>query len=261
MAHTALECLTRDEIGRRAPAAVAVLPTAAIEQHGPHNPVGLDTMCCMAIAQGAAEEAGEVDAIVSPPLHYGSSDHHRPFPGVLSLRSGTFAQVLYEIIESLTLAGFRRVLIINGHGGNTLLVKQVAGDFVLANPSVRVIAGSYWDIARKRLDAVSTDGTIAIPGHGGDFETSLMLFLHPDLVRTDLLPIEADPDAPLTTFAPPGHSVARDSNVVDVHSRSFPRAWSSGLSDSAGLATRELGGTYYKIAVEESAALLRALVD
>ena len=261
MAHTALERLTRDEIGRRAPAAVAVLPTAAIEQHGPHNPVGLDTMCCMAIAQGAAEAAGEVDAIVSPPLHYGSSDHHRPFPGVLSLRSGTFAQVLYEVIESLALAGFRRVFIVNGHGGNTLLVRQVAGDFVLANPSMRVIAGSYWDIARERLEAVSTDGPVAIPGHGGNFETSLMLYLDPDLVHTDLLPIKADADAPLTSFAPPINRIARDSNVVDVHSRSFPRSWSSGLSDSSGLATRELGSTYYKIAVEESAALLRALVD
>ena len=51
MAHVAFERLTRDEIGALAPSAVAVLPTAAIEQHGPHNPVGLDTMCCIAVAR------------------------------------------------------------------------------------------------------------------------------------------------------------------------------------------------------------------
>jgi creatinine amidohydrolase len=262
MAYTALERLNRDEIGDRAPSAVAVMPTAAIEQHGPHNPVGLDTMCCMAVARGAAEAAGEVDVIVSPPLHFGSSDHHRPFPGVLSLRSGTFSQVLYEVVESLALSGFRRILILNGHGGNILLIQQVARDFVLVNPDARVAAAAYWDIARPRLEAVEADRPVSIPGHGGDFETALMLHLVPELVRSDLVPVkDADRDDPrnpqsLLPTLPP-----RSSNVSDILYGSFPGARITGLSDDAGAATADLGRQYYNIAVEETAALICSLVE
>ena len=262
MSYTDLATLTRDEIGAQAAQAVAVLPTAAIEQHGPHNPVGLDTMCCMAVARGAAEASGELDVIVSPPLHFGSSDHHRPFPGVLSLRSGTFSQVLYEVVESLALSGFRRILILNGHGGNILLIQQVARDFVLANPDARVAAAAYWDIARPRLEAVEAARPVSIPGHGGDFETALMLHLDPELVRSDLVPVkDADRDDPrnpqsLLSALPP-----RSSNVSDIQYGSFPGARITGLSDDAGAATADLGRQYYNIAVEETAALICSLVE
>ena len=260
MAYTALERLNRDEIGDRAPSAVAVMPTAAIEQHGPHNPVGLDTMCCMAVARGAAEAAGEVDVIVSPPLHFGSSDHHRPFPGVLSLRSGTFSQVLYEVVESLALSGFRRILILNGHGGNILLIQQVARDFVLANPDARVAAAAYWDIARPRLEAVEAARPVNVPGHGGDFETALMLHLDSELVRSDLVPVkDADRDDPRTPQSLLSSLPPRSSNVSDIRYGSFPGARITGLSDDASVATEELGRQYFQIAVEEAAALIRSL--
>ena len=262
MAYTALECLNRDEIGARAPGAVAIMPTAAIEQHGPHNPIGLDTMCCMAVARGAAEAAGDLDVMVSPPLHFGSSDHHRPFPGVLTLRSGTFSLVLSELLESLTLSGFRRILILNGHGGNILLIQQAARDFVLEHPDVRVAAGAYWDIARPRLEAVQASREVHVPGHGGDFETSLMLHLHPELVRDELLPIEhADRDDPRSSGWPKlGMSTMGGSvNVADVVYMSFPGARITGLSDDARAATAELGRQYYEIAVEEVARLIRII--
>ena len=260
MSYTDLATLTRDEIGARAAQAVAVLPTAAIEQHGPHNPVGLDTMCCMAVAQGAAEAAGEVDVIVSPPLHFGSSDHHRPFPGVLSLRSGTFSQVLYEVVESLALSGFRRILILNGHGGNILLIQQVARDFVLANPDARVAAAAYWDIARPRLEAVEAARPVNVPGHGGDFETALMLHLDSELVRSDLVPVkDADRDDPRTPQSLLSPLPPRSSNVSDIRYGSFPGARITGLSDDASVATEELGRQYFHIAVEEAAALIRSL--
>ena len=262
MAYTALERLNRDEVGARAPEAVAIMPTAAIEQHGPHNPIGLDTMCCMAVARGAAEAAGELDVIVSPPLHFGSSDHHRPFPGVMTLRSGTFSLVLNELLESLTLSGFRRILILNGHGGNILLIQQAARDFVLEHPDVRVAAGAYWDIARPRLEAVEASRQVHVPGHGGDFETSLMLHLDPELVRDELLPIEhADRDDPRSSGWPKlGMSTMGGSvNVADVVYMSFPGARITGLSDDARASTAELGRQYYEIAVEEVARLIRII--
>ncbi len=259
MAYSEFARLTRDQIGQRAAAAVALLPTASIEQHGPQHPVGLDTMCCLAVARGAAEAAQGVDVIVAPPLHFGSSDHHRPFPGVLTLRSPTFYRVLTEVVESLRLSGFRRILILNGHGGNYLMLQQVARDFVLANPDMRVAGGAYWDIARPRLEAVPAARQVLVPGHGGDFETALMLHLHPDLVRQDLLPVQhADRDDPRSaaTAIPPLRGGA---NVADIDYAIFPGARVTGLSDDARAATAELGRQYYQIAVEEVADLLRSL--
>ena len=83
--------MTREQIRRLAPNAVAVLPTAAIEQHGPHAPIITDTLLCGTVAQRAAEQAaGRVNAVVAPVLCYGNSHHHRPFPGVLSLSSKNY---------------------------------------------------------------------------------------------------------------------------------------------------------------------------
>ena len=249
MAYVQFERLTRDEIGELAPSAVAILPTAAIEQHGPHNPVGLDTMCCMAVARGAATEVGpDRPVVVCPPLHFGSSHHHLPWPGVLTLKSCTFSIVLQELLESLRLMGFRSILVLNGHGGNEFLIQQAARDYVLANRDMQVVAGSYWDIARQGLEAIPSDGEFGIPGHAGSFETALMLYLDPGLVRTDLIPVDGGSwpggDAP---------------NVTSVRHDSFPGARPTGASDDASHATVELGRRYLEAAVAAVASQLHEM--
>jgi creatinine amidohydrolase len=249
MAHVAFERLTRDEIGALAPSAVAVLPTAAIEQHGPHNPVGLDTMCCMAVARRAADAAGpDLNAIVCPPLHFGSSHHHLPWPGVLTLTSRTFGVVLYELLDSLRMMGFRRTLILNGHGGNEFLIQQTARDFVLAFREMHVVAGSYWNIARAALEAIPHDGEFSIPGHAGSFETSLMLHLDPDLVKTDRIPVRGD------QWPPEGGG-----NVTNVREGDFPGDRPTGASDDAVHATAELGRRYLEAAATVVAAQIREI--
>ena len=253
MARIALDRLTRDEIGAMAPTSIALLPTAAIEQHGPQCPVGLDTICCLAVAGAAAEAVGDgLNVVVCPPLHFGSSDHHRPFPGVLSLRSGTFALVLHELLESLMLSGFRQILILNGHGGNALLIQQTTRDFVLRNHGMHVVAGCYWDIARAALEAVPTAKPVAIPGHGGDFETALMLHLHPELIHADKIPVTGDQPV---SFA------SRIASVADVLYRDFPGQRVTGLSDDASQATPELGRQYFETAVAEVARLIRSMPE
>ncbi len=247
MAHLAFERLTRDEIGELAPSALAILPTAAIEQHGPHNPVGLDTMCCMAVARGAAAEVGpDLPVVVCPPLHFGSSHHHLPWPGVLTLKSNTFSVVLHELLDSLRMMGFRNILVLNGHGGNELLIQQKARDFVLEHRDVQVVAGSYWDIAREALEAIPRDGDFGIPGHAGSFETALMLHLDPGLVHQDLIPIGGG------TWPSGG---AR--NVTSVRHDSFPGARPTGASDDAANGTADLGQRYLEAAVAAVAAQLR----
>jgi len=175
--------MTREQIRAIAPETTVVLPTAAIEQHGPHLTISTDTLACTTICQRAAELAGaRTPVTVAPPVHFGSSHHHFPYPGVLSLSNSTFIQVVKEICESLAASGFRRIAIINGHGGNDEAIRVAARDVTL-NRSVSIAAASYWTIAGPALiEEGLVEKVGALPGHAGAFETSLVLALRPDLV-------------------------------------------------------------------------------
>jgi len=175
--------MTREQISQIAPQTTVVLPTAAIEQHGPHLTTLTDTLACTTICQRAAEIASEKTSVtVAPPIHFGSSHHHFPYAGVLSLSNSTFIQVVSEICESLSRSGFRRIAIINGHGGNDEAIRVAARDVALVHP-VSIAAASYWTIAGPALvDEGKVETVGALPGHAGAFETSLVLALRPDLV-------------------------------------------------------------------------------
>ncbi len=221
--------LTREEVRALAPETLVVLPTAAIEQHGPHLPIQTDTAICEAIARRAAELASaEIRVLVAPTVCYGSSHHHRPYPGVLSLRSDTFLAVLRDLCESLILSGFTRIVLLNGHGGNDAAIRQVALDVATQHP-VAIAAASYWTIARPALLADERARTLAaLPGHAGAFETACMLALRPDLVTPDRLPVR--PAVPPVVAEPPAFIQRhRALHALD------------GFTDNPAQATRELG--------------------
>jgi creatinine amidohydrolase len=186
---TLLAEMTREQIRAIAPETTVVLPTAAIEQHGPHLPILTDTLACTTICQRSAEIASaQTPVTVAPPVHFGSSHHHFPYPGVLSLTNATFIQVVTEICESLARSGFRRIAIINGHGGNDEAIRVAARDVVLAHP-VSIAAASYWTIAGQALiDEGKAPEIGSLPGHAGAFETSLVLALRSDLVDPESYP-------------------------------------------------------------------------
>jgi creatinine amidohydrolase len=239
--------MTRDAIGRVAPDAVAVLPTAAIEQHGPHMPTLTDTAACGEICR-LASEAAEVPVVVTPVMWIGHSHHHFPHPGVLSLSTTTFVQVLRELGDSLVRSGFRRIAIVNGHGGNDELVRVAARDIANAHP-VSVAAASYWTIAWREIAPLAVQaGHGGLPGHAGAFETSLVLALRPELVRTDAFP----PALP-----------ARDVTPAQLQSPTVIRAGESlgsgpGYTDDPSLASAEAGRRYLDAIVP---ALARFLTD
>lgn len=180
---TLLAEMTREQIRASAPDTTVVLPTAAIEQHGPHLPILTDTLACATICQRAAELASsQTPVTVAPPLHFGSSHHHYPHPGVLSLSSGALIDEIEEICDSLFRSGFRRIAIVNGHGGNDEAIRLAAADVALDLP-VSIAAASYWTIAAPALIEEGKALEIGLlPGHAGAFETSLVLALRPDLV-------------------------------------------------------------------------------
>ncbi len=179
-----LQLLTRDQIQDRAPTGTVVLPTASIEQHGPHLPINVDTVLCTQVAELAIDRAeAEVNSgsiCLAPTQSWGNSHHHRPYPGVLSLTSDNYMATITDILEGLYLAGFRRLFILNGHGGNTAPNQIVTQDFVNRRGfGAHVTAADYWNIARNALQASGLIEGARIPGHAGEFETALMLAVRP----------------------------------------------------------------------------------
>lgn len=178
-----LEEMSREQIRQLAPDATVVLPTASTEQHGPHMPVMTDSLECSTICRRAAELAQtQIPIAIAPTLPFGYSRHHLPRPGVLSLSAATFLQVVLELGESLVASGFRRIAIVNGHGGNDDLIRIAANDIANSFP-VSVAAASWWTIAHRDLvGEFGADKFNRIPGHAGKVETSLVLALRPELV-------------------------------------------------------------------------------
>ncbi len=245
------EEMTREQIKAVAPRAIAVLPTAATEQHGPHMAVGTDTLLCTTVARRAAEAAqADVPVIITPPLPFGSSHHHYPFGGTLSLSSASFAGVVVDVLEGLVRAGFRHLVVLNGHGGNKDLVGTASQDLVHRLGCAATVAScNYWDIAKPALVAANLLPASRIPGHAGHFETSAILSLRPDWVdeqaRSQVRNM-ADEDS--------GLDVDLTGAVVQTYG-----AWGQGPghTDNPAEATAELGDQMLKIIVAEVARFYR----
>jgi creatinine amidohydrolase len=177
--------LNREQLRALAPDALIVLPLGATEQHGPHLPTGTDYFTVESLSREAASKAAaEFPVVVTPVLPFGSSDHHLIFGGTLSFSTETYYRILRELLESLVTDGFTRIFMVNGHGGNHELIQLAARDVALTKP-VRIGAGSYWNVAWDALIAVDAHRGRRLPGHAGDFETSIMLSLRPDIVPTE----------------------------------------------------------------------------
>lgn len=175
--------LTREEAKRFAPEVLLVLPCGATEQHGPHLPVGTDAFAVERIARSAAEIASrQIPVVVAPTLPFGSSHHHLPFGGTMSLGTETYYRAVRDLVESLITGGFRQMFLLNGHGGNHELLQLVARDLALVHP-VQIAAASYWTIAWPAFQQLGAHEDGRVPGHAGVFESSLILALRPELVQ------------------------------------------------------------------------------
>ncbi len=247
-----LEELTREQIKEIAPHAIAVLPTASIEQHGPHLPVVTDTLLCGTVAQRAAERAsGGATVLVAPVLPYCNSHHHRPFAGVLSLAAPTYMAAVTDILEGLALSGFRKILILNGHGGNTDSNSVVGLDFVnRLGHDVAMATAAYWDIARPAIVEAGIMEGGRIPGHAGRFETALVMAIRPELVNKEGLgrTLDQKSDGGLFSKGLVGGTVQRHGTW----------AASTGYSDSPAQATPEEGKAMLDIIVQKVADFMVA---
>lgn len=184
--HLELAHMTRDEVAEYAADSILVLPTAATEQHGPHLPLGTDAIIGEAVAREALRVA-DIDhqLILAPVMPYGSSHHHLIY-NALSLSTATYLAGISDLLDTALTSGFRRVYVLNSHGGNVDCVRLAARDTALVQCAV-VGSCSYWDVSLPAILKAGLDGKAPVPGHAGQFETSLMLAIRPDLVRMERL--------------------------------------------------------------------------
>ena len=181
------EQLKRTEFKQYAKAdAVVIIPVGAMEQHGNHLPVNTDTNCCYSLAICAAETIDEIPVLVLPPVWAGYSPHHmsKEHPeGTISLSYHTFANLLTDIAASVHAHGFRRIMFLNGHGGNSAIVASIRLKLVEEESIPSIHGFTYWDlpnVPEAMRDISETDKGFI--GHAAEFETSLQLLLQPDLV-------------------------------------------------------------------------------
>ncbi len=157
---------------------IAILPIGSIEQHGPANPLGTDSIIAEALAKEASRRTG---TLCLPLIPVGISFHHINFPGTLSVSERALEQYTLDLISSLARWGVRKVLIINGHGGN-LPTLQILSRRAREDLGVYVYIYQWWN-SPKLEDLFDSEER----GHAAAAETSLIMYLCPEAVNTQKL--------------------------------------------------------------------------
>jgi len=231
------------------PDTVVILPTAAVEQHGRHLPLEVDARIAEEISRRAAERVVDrVPVLVAPVLWAGVSGYHMSFAGTLTLSMNTFIRVVEELGESLIHHGFRRILILNSHGGNHDPIK-IAARNIADRTGVAVAAASYWNMAADDFADIQDFEVDAIPGHGCGFETAMMFALRPEMVREEAM-IAGTPDA--SSKGPYFTKRLRREPLVHLPQQAglvSPHGWGSDPTKG----TREKGERYLELVVNRLA--------
>ncbi len=212
---------------------VIIQPVGAIEQHGPHLPIIVDSAIGAAvIGKALAKLDANVPAYALPTLYYGKSNEHWHFPGTITLSAETLLAVLTEMAQSVYRAGFRKLVLMNSHGGQPQIMEIAARDIHLKYEDFLVFPLFTWrvpHIAKELLTPQELEYGI----HAGDAETSLLLSILPEQVKMERAVAEYPQGLP-------------EDSLLSMEGK-LPFAWvmrdltKSGVLGDATVATREKG--------------------
>lgn len=215
------------------PETVVLIPVGATEQHGPHLPVGTDTIVAAALADAAAAES----ALVLPPLALGASQFHgTELAGTIACTGEETAGAAYRVAAACADSGARRVLFVNGHVGNAAPLWIACDNFRRRFPDSGVGVMQWWDLTPDIARRATAD---AVDWHANAAETSLMLVLRPELVDVERMREADDPDRTAgVVFRYPVQHVS--TNGVTGHPSRASKAFGLELWTDVVTAAREL---------------------
>jgi len=233
------QALTWEEIGvlRASGNDLCLLPAGATEQHGPHLGVGMDTLNTVKLCEAVSMETG---VPVLPPLPYGCSlGHSRRWPGTVALQPKTLIDMTVDIFDWLHGAGFKRLIIVDGHVGNAAPLRCAVDVIRSRYDDAMVRAVNIADLSPRVRAEFHAD---AEDWHANAAETSLMLAVAPEIVRNDKIAGSDDPD--------------RTAGLVFTHP--VNRTSTNGVTGCPSRASREHGNQLFRFMVEDLSTMVRA---
>ena len=172
---------------------IVIVPVAAIEQHGPHLPVATDTLLAREVAKRAAEiSVKTTPTLVTECIWAGLSEHHMAFGGTITLDFQTFLEIVGGVVRSLHRHGFRKICLLNAHGGNIAALRTIVEELTRDLDLPHLVCATYWTLGAKAL-AQHLERQKGIR-HACEAETSMMMAIAPDLVDVSRFDEAACPD-------------------------------------------------------------------
>jgi creatinine amidohydrolase len=179
-------------------ARVALVPIGATEQHGPHMTLDTDTAIAEAFTRRLGNSLGE-DAIILPTIPLGMSEHHLAFAGTVTVRSSTFMGLVHDVVGSCVQNGIRKVVMVNGHGGNIDPLRIVCRE--AGRDGIAEVASIMWAILAA--DLIRERAATPYHSHACDIETSVAMAIAPQAVLADRIEAPSPPlDQPLPLAEP-----------------------------------------------------------
>jgi creatinine amidohydrolase len=226
---------------------MVIVPTGAVEQHGPHGPLLTDVLIPNEVARRAAPKLG---AAVAPPISYALSYPHKGFTGVVYLRMETFRMLVEDIAIGLATMGFKRIVFLNGHYDNTYALAYACASAADRLPAdARAFPINYWD--GMPPDVMTEYASLEKGMHANAAETSAVMRINPDLVDLDKANAEFPPFPPFRANAGAVHTAFFFSNPGSVYWATKSGTWGDARQSSA-----EMGERYLEASVASTILVL-----
>ena len=225
------------------------MPVGTMEQHGPHLPLMTDFCIATEVARRAIEQVPD-EALLMPTIYYGFNEHHMDFPGTIAIDGHHFVDYVADVGKSLAHHGFRKIILVNGHGSNVPFLDAAARAVTNSTPAVCAMV-PWWTLAASAAREIRESERPGGICHGGEAETSAMLYLRGEMVRFEKAKKEI------------GFQKSRyiHWDLLDKPPVTFMEWWSrfskSGVVGDPTLATREKGEKLVETAANELAEFIK----